>query len=183
MKNFKKGLTLIEMVVVIVIVTVLAAIILPSAHRAIEKAKIAQAIGDYRGYDKAIMALYADTGRWPGVDGVIPCPVVLQSGSTDLDTNLSGWRGWDGPYVESMKPWSPWGSTYYLCFPTNITIPNSLWLSMESGCYPPGSGADCPIPTRSGLRIDRLMDDGDAETGNFIYHEGDGCALVTREIE
>ncbi|MCF7873830.1 MAG: prepilin-type N-terminal cleavage/methylation domain-containing protein, partial [Candidatus Omnitrophica bacterium] len=45
---FKRSFTLIELIVVIAIIAILAAIIAPNAFQAIEKAKIIEAIGDFK---------------------------------------------------------------------------------------------------------------------------------------
>ena len=69
----KKNFTLIELVVVIAIMAVLAAIITPNALRAIEKAKISRAAEDMNAIRAAALSFYADTGTWPqrGLGGAV----------------------------------------------------------------------------------------------------------------
>ena len=90
----KKGFTLIELIVVIAIIAVLAAIIAPNAFRAIEKAKVANAIADFKSFKAAFGAFYADTGRWPRTDRVA---------WSELITDKDNVRGWDGPARGSAR--------------------------------------------------------------------------------
>ena len=98
----RKAFTLIELLVVIAIIAILAAIVAPNAFRAIEKAKVAATIRDYRSIETAAMAYYVDTGDWPADCGTSPC--------TALITN-DGSPGWNGPYLEKW-PRAKWGGVY-----------------------------------------------------------------------
>ena len=72
----KKSFTLIELIVVIAIIAILAAIIAPNAFKAIEKAKITEAIADVKTYKTAIFTLYADTGHWV-VEGMVVSALIV----------------------------------------------------------------------------------------------------------
>ncbi|MDD4907776.1 MAG: prepilin-type N-terminal cleavage/methylation domain-containing protein, partial [Candidatus Omnitrophica bacterium] len=65
-KNSASGFTLIEIVVVIAVIGILAAVIAPNAFKAIEKSKVAKAIEDSKSITKAAMGFRSDTGLWPG---------------------------------------------------------------------------------------------------------------------
>ncbi|OQX54091.1 MAG: hypothetical protein B5M48_01665 [Candidatus Omnitrophica bacterium 4484_213] len=82
------GFTLIELIVVITIIGILAAIIAPNAFRAIEKAKIDACISDIKSIRTAAYAFYADTG-------VLPY------------TKLGGW-GEDPGLVHQITPANCW---------------------------------------------------------------------------
>ena len=95
--------TLIELIVVIAIIAILAAIIAPNAFKAIEKAKVAKAISEFKNIRQSCAALYSDTGRWPGL-----AMTRVKLSELYLDP---GWPGWDGPYLETGSDTHPWGGT------------------------------------------------------------------------
>ncbi|MCP5108504.1 MAG: prepilin-type N-terminal cleavage/methylation domain-containing protein [bacterium] len=64
----RKGFTLIEMVVVLAVVAVLAAILFPTIARHITDAKITRVVNEEQVITAAVMALYKDTGRWPNTN-------------------------------------------------------------------------------------------------------------------
>lgn len=61
----RKGFTLIEMVVVLAVVAVLAAILVPTIAKHITDSKITRATNECQVVTAAIMMLYKDTGNWP----------------------------------------------------------------------------------------------------------------------
>jgi len=100
--------------VVIAIIGVLAAIIVASTFRAVEKAKISRVVADVRAIKAAGYAYYADTGDWP------------KAGEASYDrpydpgdeygflyfTKPDGNAGWNGPYLEKPPGTTPWGGCY-----------------------------------------------------------------------
>jgi prepilin-type N-terminal cleavage/methylation domain-containing protein len=64
----KKGFTLIEMVVVLAVVAVLAAILFPTIAKHITDAKITRVVNEEQVITAAIMMLYKDTGKWPNTN-------------------------------------------------------------------------------------------------------------------
>ncbi len=96
----KKGFTLIEMVVVLAVVSILAAILVPAVAKHIEDAKIARAHNEVQVIGAAIVSLYKDTGFWPytnadgpsgGVNRVLSDPVHV---SQNYDSSVSGAENW-----------------------------------------------------------------------------------------
>ncbi|MEI6055548.1 MAG: type II secretion system major pseudopilin GspG [Lentisphaerota bacterium] len=97
--------TLMEMVVVIAIIALLAAIVTPMYFKHVKTARInacktqisllGQAVDDYR----------LDTGKLP-------------RSLNDLLTNGSGAKKWNGPYLQASKiPPDPWGNDYVFVMP------------------------------------------------------------------
>ena len=168
----RKGFTLIELIVVIAIIAVLAAIVAVNAFRAIEKAKISRAIADFKAIKAACGALYADTSYWP--HGGDSSGRVDQS---ELMTNVYNYFGWDGPYLESGIPVHPWRGIYSFTSNTNLarsaTVGKNgiyeLSLEYEDVCYPNGPNGGCPIPLASKTKIDKTVDDGQYNGGDFQY--------------
>lgn len=164
----KRGFTLIELIVVIAIIAILAAIIAPNAFKAIEKAKISEAIGDFKTYKTALYGLYADTGKW-GTDAHYPGhnKLVYMDDYTELIEDPGNMAGWDGPYVEKLKGKTPWEGSYVM--QTANCAKGSgyeIWLEFENNCYnKPGS--TCDITDAAAEKIDEQVDDGDLTTGSF----------------
>jgi prepilin-type N-terminal cleavage/methylation domain-containing protein len=61
----KRGFTLIEMVVVLAVIAILAAILFPTIAKHITDSKITRATNEGQVITAAIMMLYKDTGKWP----------------------------------------------------------------------------------------------------------------------
>lgn len=94
------GFTLIELVVVIVILAILAAVIVPRFFGRTEDAKISNAITTIKTLDESISMYNADTGNFPqSLDALITNPQI---------------KGWNGPYLKNQAsvPPDPWGHPY-----------------------------------------------------------------------
>ncbi|MDD3297092.1 MAG: prepilin-type N-terminal cleavage/methylation domain-containing protein [Candidatus Omnitrophica bacterium] len=191
----RTGFTLIELIVVIAIIAVLAAIIAPNAFRAIEKAKVAEVIGDFKALKASMYCLYADTGKWMAreTNGKISNAQPGRYGGAEdeaifikidhyfeLMTDLGNMPGWDGPYMEKLKAKTPWGGIYvlqsYHCNGASIDYKGwDIWLELEDYCYDNPSDDSCGVKEKIAKIIDRKIDDGDLAKGEFrrcIYPEG-----------
>lgn len=102
-KGYKKGFTLVELLVVIAIIAILAAIIAPNAFKAIEKSKVSKIVGDCKTIANATLQHYADTGEWPRFDG------AGVTNNRSFFENHGGVNGWNGPYLERW-PKNPFNS-------------------------------------------------------------------------
>lgn len=67
--NRNSGFTLIEMVVVLAVVAILAAILTPTIAKNINDAKVARATNESQVIGAAIGSFFKDVGRWPTANG------------------------------------------------------------------------------------------------------------------
>jgi len=98
----EKGFTLIELLLVMVILTVLAAVVVPKFTKRSEQARITAARADISNIEVALDAFEIDNGRYPttteGLKWLVEEP-----------TSLSNWKG---PYIKRGVPKDPWTNEY-----------------------------------------------------------------------
>lgn len=106
-KVFKKGFTLVELLVVIAVIGILASIAAPNAFKAIEKSKVSAVESDYKAIKMGTLSYYSDCGTWP----------ANNSASTGFVTSPSPIvAGWNGPYIEKWPEVNAFGGIYeYHC--------------------------------------------------------------------
>ena len=107
MKRRQSGFTLIELLLVMVILTVLAAIVVPKFTGRAELAKKDAAKGGISILETALNAFEIDNGRYPTTD----------EGLSALVTAPSNLQNWHGPYIEHGVPADPWGNAFVYRFP------------------------------------------------------------------
>ncbi len=100
--NRKTGFTLIELMLVVIIISALAAMVLPRLAGRSEQARVAAASADVRANISTALKLYElDNGQFP----------VTSDGLKALLSKPSSASNWNGPYLEK-EPIDPWGKTY-----------------------------------------------------------------------
>jgi len=95
------GFTMIELLVVMVILGLLAALVAPNFFGQAEKARVKTARLQISSLSTALDAMALDTGRYPN----------SQEGLRSLLDPPSGMEMWDGPYVKKL-PKDPWQHDY-----------------------------------------------------------------------
>lgn len=102
MKRHPQGFTLIEIMLVVVIIGILAAVVLPRLTGRTEQARLTAAAQQIESFGVALEAFYLDCGRFPttgeGLDALRTRPPVLST--------------WRGPYLKRAVPADPWGRPY-----------------------------------------------------------------------
>ena len=100
--SVSSGFTLVELLVVMVIIGMLAALVAPRFIRQEEKAKVKAAQAQIELLGTALDTFRLDTGRYPN----------SQEGLEALRRRPGGLERWDGPYLKKAVPSDPWGNPY-----------------------------------------------------------------------
>lgn len=113
-RNCRRAFTLVEMLLVITIIGILAALVIPKMVGRSEQARQAAAHADLSSIKTALDAYEVDNGFYPK---------SLQ----DLIQPPSNAKNWHGPYLDNL-PVDPWGNPYVYAFPGRHN-PNGFDLS------------------------------------------------------
>src|SRR5580658_6256622 len=98
----RRAFTLIEMLVVILILSILAALIIPKLIGKTDDAKIAAAKTDIATLSSSLEQYRLDNGQYPSSD----------EGLSALRVRPNSANNWKGPYLEKDIPNDPWGNQY-----------------------------------------------------------------------
>jgi general secretion pathway protein G len=109
-RRAQRGFTLVELLLVLVILGILAALVLPKFTGRTEQARVTAAQTQISTFGTALDAFEVDTGSYPrGQDGLMQ--LLVQP------ADVTGWRG---PYLKSDIPLDPWGHPYAYEFPGKL---------------------------------------------------------------
>jgi general secretion pathway protein G len=130
------GFTLIEIMVVVVILGILAALVAPNVIRRIDDARVTKARQDIRAYETALNLYRMDNFRYPTTE------LGLQSLVTrPNDPNIRNWK--EGGYIDGLKK-DPWGNDYLYLSPGTRGGEYDLYTLGADG-QPGGEGPDADI--------------------------------------
>lgn len=101
-RSNESGLTLIEIMVVVIILGVLAATIIPQFRGTTSEAKVSTAKSNIAELESAIERFYIHLDRYPTTEEGLAALVEAPEG---VD------KQWRGPYVKKLRP-DPWGNDF-----------------------------------------------------------------------
>ncbi|MBX9602168.1 MAG: type II secretion system major pseudopilin GspG [Bryobacteraceae bacterium] len=101
------GITLIEMLVVLVMLSLFAALVMPNLLKKPEQARRAAAEVQIDAFLTALSNYHLDTGSFP----------PSEAGLAALVVNPGGVTRWNGPYLPKDVPLDPWGRVYLYKYP------------------------------------------------------------------
>jgi type II secretory pathway pseudopilin PulG len=138
MKKHAAGFTIVDLMIVVTVIGLLAAIAVPNFIMARENAQNARFIGDMRVARGAFTMYYVDTGGYP----IDQLPAIIPTGMQDY----LGRMQWAGP--TSLGGQWDWDHQQF-GFVAGVSV------------YRP------TVPLTQLAKIDRQIDDGNFDTGNF----------------
>ncbi|MGD0309520.1 MAG: type II secretion system major pseudopilin GspG [Acidobacteriota bacterium] len=106
-RNEESGFTLIELIVVLVILTMLAALVVPNVFKHLSQSKSQIARLQIAEFEGALQMFAFDVGRYP----------TNAEGLEALVSNPGNLDAWKGPYLKKTLPMDPWGKPYLYRFP------------------------------------------------------------------
>ncbi|MCW5981460.1 MAG: type II secretion system major pseudopilin GspG [Bryobacteraceae bacterium] len=102
------GVTLIEMLVVVTIIALFAALVAPRMLQKSDAARVTAARAQINSFMTALGAYKLDTGVYP----------TTEEGLQALRRPPQNVRQWQGPYLPQEIPDDPWGTPYAYRFPS-----------------------------------------------------------------
>jgi general secretion pathway protein G len=130
-----RGFTLIEVMIVVLILGVLAAVIVPKVLDRPDEARVAAAQADIRTLAQALKLYKLDNGQFPSTDQGLKALVQKPQGNPPANN----WKA--GGYIERL-PKDPWGSDYQYLYPGVKGELDIFSLGADRAPGGEGSGAD-----------------------------------------
>lgn len=133
----KRGFTLIEIMVVVIVLSILAAVIIPNFASKPDEAKAAKARSDVSTIYTLLEHFRLDMGRYPTEDEGLE---VLRRPPDASDASR-----WKGPYATKDIPKDPWGNAYKYYAPCPNGIDGCGVESLGKDNQTGGAGFDTDI--------------------------------------
>ena len=131
-----RGFTLIEIMVVVIIIGLLAAVIVPQVVDKVDQAKVAKAKSDIQAIEAALTMFRLDNSRYPTTEQGLAALVTQPT-----DPTIRHWR--PGGYLPRLSK-DPWGNDYQYVSPGTHSKDFDLYTLGADG-QPGGEGVDADI--------------------------------------
>jgi general secretion pathway protein G len=132
----ERGFTLIEIMVVVIIIGLLAAVIVPQVINKVDEARISKAKADIQSLETALTMFRLDNSKYPTTDQGLQSLVVQPT-----DPSIRHWR--IGGYLQRVSK-DPWGNDYQYVFPGTHGKEYDLYTLGADG-QPGGDGVNADI--------------------------------------
>jgi general secretion pathway protein G len=133
-KKSERGITLIEMLVVVTIIALFAALVVPRMMGQADRAKRTQARAQIESFMTALGAYHLDTGTYPTTD----------QGLNALRVKPENQSQWAGPYLPKDIPTDPWAHAYLYKYPGDHGDEPDI-ISLGADGQPGGEGNNADI--------------------------------------
>jgi general secretion pathway protein G len=132
----QRGFTLIEIMVVVIIIGLLAAVIVPNVISRVEEARVTKAKSDIQALEAALTMFKLDNSKYPTSDQGLQALVVQPT-----DPTIRHWR--PGGYLQRISK-DPWGADYQYANPGTHGKEYDLY-TRGADQQPGGDGPDADI--------------------------------------
>jgi general secretion pathway protein G len=133
-RRAEAGVTLIEMLVVVTIIALFAALVAPRMFKRADAAKVTAARAQMNSFMTALGTYKLDTSRFPS----------NEEGLQALRLRPQNLAQWNGPYLPQDIPQDPWGHPYVYKYPGEHGDEPDI-LSYGADGQPGGEGIDADI--------------------------------------
>jgi len=135
------GYSLLEILIVLTIIALIAALVGPRLLAQLDRSKITTARVQVRSLETALETMRLDIGRYPS---------AAEGLELLSHADLKAVRGWYGPYLSGGLPPDPWGRPY-VYEPGAEPQPEPHVISLGSDGKPGGSGGAADIRNDAGV--------------------------------
>ena len=126
----RRGITLIEMLVVLTIIALFAALVAPKMLGQGDKARVTAARAQINSFMTALGAYKLDTGLYPSTE----------MGLAALRNRPQNLPQWQGPYLPQDVPVDPWGRAYIYKYPGEHNADEPEIVCLGADGQPGGEG-------------------------------------------